>query len=193
MSQIILTKRVQKTLLTLVVLMALSYLGAGVNDSGKIGANTKTPVKPGYYRVTHVSDGDTFAVSIAGKNETVRMIGIDTPETKDPRVQVQCFGLAASQKTHELLENQTVRLEADAASGDRDKYQRLLRYVYLPNGTMVNQYLVEQGYAFAYTLFPNGRLDDFRQWERDARLANRGLWAGCNIDESTSKKQTVPK
>ena len=178
----------------MLLLLALSYLGISVNRNGKLDAPAlNTPISPGYYQVTHVSDGDTFAVKIAGKTETVRMIGIDTPETKDPRVQVQCFGLAASQKTHQLLDGKTVRLEADAASGDRDKYQRLLRYAYLGDGTFINQYLVEQGYAFAYTLFPNGKLNDFRQWEREARTNNRGLWAGCKVDESTAKKQTVVK
>ncbi len=187
-------KRIIQSSASALLLIILSYLGLSVDRSGKLGATSlDIPVTPGYYPVAHVSDGDTFAVHMAGKDETVRLIGIDTPETKDPRIPVQCFGQVASQQAHKLLDGKTVRLEADAASGDRDKYNRLLRYVYLEDGTFLNQYMVEQGYAFAYTLFPNGMLDDFHKWERAAREANRGLWDGCKVDESTQKKQTVNK
>ena len=82
------------------------------------------------FDVESVVDGDTIKVSMNGKVETLRLIGIDTPETKDPRKPVQCFGAEASRKATELLAGQKVRLEADASQGERDKYGRLLRYVW---------------------------------------------------------------
>jgi endonuclease YncB( thermonuclease family) len=152
-----------------------------------------TENQPGLYQVTEVLDGDTIKVSLNGQTDTVRLIGIDTPETQDPRKPVQCFGQAAKAKLTELVAGGEVRLEADPADSDRDKYRRLLRYVYLPDGTFVNLELVRQGYAFAYTIFPNGHTDEFIAAEQEAREAKRGLWAGCQIDESKAVKQTNPQ
>jgi micrococcal nuclease len=81
-------------------------------------------------------------------------------------------------------------LASDPTDSDRDKYRRLLRYVFLPDGTFLNQFLVEQGYAFAYVIFPNVKLDQFKTWEAEAHAANRGLWAHCTVDSSTDIKQT---
>jgi micrococcal nuclease len=149
-----------------------------------------TEDQPGLYDVTKVIDGDTVEVEIAGRVDTVRLVGIDTPETQDPRKSVQCYGQAAKEKLAELVAGEEVRLEADPADSDRDKYQRLLRYVYLADGTFVNLELVRQGYAFAYTIFPNRHLDEFRAAEQDAKTAGRGLWAECQVDESKEVKQT---
>lgn len=180
-----------KKLLIFTLLVGLSVLGVGVSQTGDLtmpSFEANTP--PGYHRVVEVSDGDTFKVKIAGVTETVRLIGIDTPETKDPRKPVQCFGRAASDVAKKLLKGKLVRLEGDPESGDRDKYQRLLRFAYLEDGTFYNQHMVEQGYAFAYTIFPNSKLELFRGWERQAREANRGLWAGCSVNETNDKRQT---
>lgn len=147
--------------------------------------------QPGLYPVKQVIDGDTIEVDSGGKTETVRLIGMDTPETKDPRKPVQCFGELAHQKTESLVGGKSVRLEGDPQDSDRDKYHRLLRYVYLPDGTFVNMELVKQGYAFAYTIFPNSKLEDFKAAENQARQQNLGLWAGCNVDSSTDIKQTA--
>jgi micrococcal nuclease len=148
--------------------------------------------QPGLYPVVHINDGDTIIVRMPdGSQETVRLLGVDTPETKDPRKPVQCFGQAASDHTKQRLAGQSVRLEPDPGDTDRDKYNRLLRYVYLPDGTLYNAELIRDGYAFAYTVFPLERLDEFRALETDAREHNRGLWAGCTIDESTRVKQTT--
>lgn len=147
--------------------------------------------QPGLAHVDHDVDGDTIDVTIGGKSETVRFIGIDTPETHDPRKPVQCFGEAAAAHTKALLEGKNVRLEPDSADSDRDKYGRLLRYVYLPDGTLVNAEIISDGYAFAYTVFPFTRLSEFQALEQAARSANRGLWAGCTIDDSKQIKQTT--
>ena len=147
--------------------------------------------QPGLYPITHINDGDTIVVAMNGKNETVRFIGADTPEVKDPRKPVQCFGEAASTHTKSLLTGKSVRLVSDPLDSDRDKYGRLLRYVILPDGTDYNAALIKDGYAFAYVVFPFQKLDQYRQFETEARSANRGLWAGCGIDNSTKIKQTT--
>jgi micrococcal nuclease len=146
--------------------------------------------QPGLWHVAEAIDGDTIEVTLGAQRERVRLLGIDTPETHDPRKPVQCFGQAAANHTKQLLADKNVRLEPDPTNSDRDKYGRLLRYVYLPDGTLVNAALVSGGYAFAYTIFPFERLDEFRALEREAREANRGLWAGCRVDESNQIKQT---
>lgn len=146
---------------------------------------------PGSAVVSRAVDGDTLDIQIDGHKDTVRLIGVDTPETHDPRKQVQCFGQAAAAYTKSLAEGKTVRLEADATNSNRDKYQRLLRYVYLPDGKLLNETLIRQGYGFAYVVFPFTKLETFRQAEAEARTANRGLWAGCGVDDSNAIKQTT--
>ena len=148
--------------------------------------------QPGMYTVTHVNDGDTIIVKQAGgKEETVRFLGVDTPEVKDPRKPVQCFGEAASAHTKAVIAvGSGVRLAPDPEDTDRDKYGRLLRYVYLPDGTLYNAQLIKDGYGFAYTVFPITKLEEFKALEVEARTNNRGLWGGCKIDVSNKIKQT---
>ncbi len=148
--------------------------------------------QPGLYPVVHVNDGDTIIVKMPTGEETVRFIGADTPEVKDPRKPVQCFGQAASAHTKSLLgHGEAVRLAPDPDDSDRDKYGRLLRYVYLADGTLLNAELIKDGYGFAYVVFPFSKLDEFRALEADARDHNRGLWAGCDVDDSSKIKQTA--
>lgn len=134
------------------------------------------------YKVVKVIDGDTFHIDLNGQEVSVRMIGIDTPETVDPRRPVGCFGKKASEETKRLLEGKEVILEKDVT--DTDKYNRLLRYVYLPvtGGDLlfVNDYLVRQGFAKNYTYPPDVKFDErFRLAETDARENLRGLWNEC--------------
>lgn len=145
---------------------------------------------PGSAYVVQAVDGDTLDIRINGHSDTVRLIGVDTPETHDPRKAVQCFGKAAAIHTKTLAEGKTVRLEADSQDSNRDKYHRLLRYVYLPDGTMLNSELIQDGYGFAYTVFPFTKLEAFRQLESQARASGHGLWSGCQIDASSAIKQT---
>ena len=123
--------------------------------------------------VERVIDGDTVVVRGVGR---VRLIGVDTPETVDPRRPVEFFGREASAFTKRLLEGQQVRLEYDRERTDR--YGRTLAYVYLRDGTFANAEIVRRGYGHAYTRFPFRHLDRFRRLEREAREAGRGLWAG---------------
>ena len=138
---------------------------------------------PGTTRVISVIDGDTVDVSISGKVEHVRLIGINTPETKDPRRPVQCFGWEASRKAEELLSGKAVTLETDPTQGDRDKYGRLLRYIWLPEGQLFNLVMIQDGYAFEYTYdMPYKYQEQFDQAEREAREGQKGLWAPDTCD-----------
>jgi len=121
--------------------------------------------------VTRVIDGDTIVVESVG---TVRLIGVDTPETVDPRRPVQAFGKEASAFTNRMALGKVVRLEFDRDRTDR--YKRTLAYVYLPDDVFLNAEIVRQGYGHAYTSYPFRYLDDFRALEREAREAERGLW-----------------
>jgi micrococcal nuclease len=130
-----------------------------------------------YYEVTKVTDGDTIEVHIDGVDEKVRLIGIDTPETVDPRRQVQCFGKEATNRMKELVGDRLVELEYDESQGERDSYGRLLAYVYLEDGQMVNRKMVAEGYAYEYSyLTPYKYRDEFRELQALARTSGRGLW-----------------
>ena len=122
--------------------------------------------------VTRVVDGDTLIVQGVGR---VRLIGVDTPETVDPRRPVQYFGKEASAFTSRMAQGKVVRLEFDVER--KDRFGRTLAYVYLPDGTFLNAEIVKQGYGHAYTQFPFRYLEQFRVYEREAREAGRGLWA----------------
>jgi micrococcal nuclease len=125
-----------------------------------------------------VIDGDTVEVRMAnGTVERVRYIGIDTPETVHPSKPVQCMGKEASAKNKELVLGQTVTLVRDVT--DRDRYGRLLRYVYVGD-TLINEVLVREGYASVYTYPPDVRHNErLQEAERLARAAGVGLWSGA--------------
>ena len=144
-------------------------------------------ITPGYYPVTNVVDGDTIDVNMGGKTERIRLIGVDTPETKKPNAPVQCFGPQASDYTHKTLTGKSVRLEADPQDDNRDRYGRLLRYVYLQDGTLFDEALIQQGYGFAYVLFPFGKKAEFIKAQDAAQSAKVGLWAACMPAKSGEK------
>ncbi len=148
-----------------------------------------------YYTVIDVVDGDTIKVVIDGQTETLRLIGLDTPETVDPRKTVQCFGKEASAKATELLLNREVWIESDPSQGVRDKYNRLLVYVHRDDGLFYNKWMIEYGYAHEYTYqqVPYRYHAEFNQVELDAKLAQRGLWSPqtCNGITSSKNKTAV--
>ena len=142
-----------------------------------------------YYSVSSVVDGDTIKVSVNGSVETIRMIGINTPETVDPRKPVECFGKEASDKAKSLLSGQKVRLETDPTQGERDKYGRLLAYVFRQDGLFFNEYMIKEGYAYEYTYnTPYKYQAEFKAAETEARNSQKGLWADgvCEAEQTTS-------
>jgi micrococcal nuclease len=129
--------------------------------------------------VLSVTDGDTIRVSVGGHSTPIRYIGIDTPETVDPRKDVQCFGKEASEANRRLVEGKTVELERDLS--ETDKYDRLLRYVYVDIAgrglVMVNEELVRLGFAKSTSYPPDVKYQEkFRIGESTARSASLGLW-----------------
>lgn len=125
-------------------------------------------------KVIRVIDGDTIELESGQK---VRYIGIDTPETVDPRKTTQCFGQEASSKNKDLVEGEVVSLEKDVS--ETDKYGRLLRYVYIGD-IFVNDYLVEEGYAYASSFPPDVKYqENFQNSQHRAQSNNKGLWSSC--------------
>lgn len=133
---------------------------------------------PAFYKVVEVIDGDTIQVEFNNQIETVRLLGIDTPEITPSE---ECFGMKASQKAKELLKEQNVYLIPDSLSSDKDKYDRLLRYVFLPNGEFINAELIKEGYAFNYIYEPFQLMKQFDYLEKQAKENRLGLWdEECN-------------
>jgi micrococcal nuclease len=155
----------------LVVLLAAGY---GWMQRGEDGGPSSATA-----RVLRVVDGDTILVAVGGRQERVRYIGVDTPETVKPHTRVQCFGKRASAANRRLVGGREVRLVADAEA--RDRYGRLLAYVYRAgDGLFVNEALVRGGYATTLAIAPNVRFADrFAALARQARDAGRGLWSAC--------------
>ena len=164
--------------LLLTVLTLLLMYGQHQGWLGAV-ADTAENNQPGLYRVTQFVDGDTIGIDMNGRTEKIRMIGVDTPETHKPNTPVQCYGPAASAYTKNLIGNQRVRLASDALSTDRDRYDRLLRYVYLPDSTLVNQKLIENGYGFYYPYFEFSKSADFERAQQSAQASHKGLWGNC--------------
>lgn len=136
--------------------------------------------QPGLYHVTRFVDGDTVAINMNGHEEKVRLIGVDTPETHKPNTPVQCYGLAAAAFTKNTLGGQPIRLVSDSLSTDRDRYNRLLRYIYLTDGSNFNEKLIQGGYAFYYPYFPFSKSEQFAADQAAAKAANKGLWGNCS-------------
>ncbi len=126
------------------------------------------------YKVKRVVDGDTIELE---NGQKVRYIGINTPETVDPRRPVQCFGIESSLANKKLVEGKAVTLEKDVS--ETDKYGRLLRYVYLGN-VFVNEYLVRNGFAQVSSYPPDVKYQNiFLKAQQEARRIRLGLWNKC--------------
>lgn len=133
--------------------------------------------------VIEVVDGDTIVVSKDCKPVTVRMIGINTPETVDPRKPPECFGKEASNRAKELLTDAEVKIETDPSQDTHDKYGRLLGYVIMKNGINFNKEMLIEAYAYEYTFkTPYIYQKEFKEAEKDAQNKSLGLWSPttCN-------------
>ncbi len=141
--------------------------------------------------VTEVIDGDTVRTS---KHNKIRLVGIDTPETKHPRKPVQCFGAEASQKMKDLVSGKTVYLVADPTQSSKDKYGRDLFYIYLEDGANVAYTMIREGYGHEYTYNSNPHRwqSQFREAQRLAREENKGLWSPNTCSGAADKPTPQP-
>jgi len=163
--------------IVLIALSAVGCQGLGISTSSiPVGSLPEA-------LVVRIIDGDTIVVDIGGTEYKVRYIGMDTPETVDPRKPVQCFGKEASIKNTELVFGKIVRLEKDVS--DKDMYGRLLRYVWVVDvasstEVMVNAELIRLGYAQVSTYPPDVKYQKYLlSLQEEARADNLGLWGEC--------------
>lgn len=163
-----------------ILLVAASRLG--LDDLVLDSDSPDAPAGMTSAEVERVVDGDTIIVRIGSREERLRYIGIDAPESVAPNQPVECWGPESARANQEIVGGETVYLERDVS--DRDRFGRLLRYVYIEQAdgelAMVNRLLVERGYAFASPFPPDVRYDDELQAaEREARESGLGLWTAC--------------
>lgn len=170
-----------RSLINTIVAIILLVFAAFVSDSKLNPSLTKDVLGTDttVYTVTSIVDGDTIKVSDSEDVYTVRLIGIDTPETKDPRKEIECFGEEATLYLTKLLGNNSITLKSDSTQDDIDRYGRLLRYIFLQDGTNVNKKMIQDGYAYEYTYskpyFYQKEYIDAQHFSRNGRL---GLWSG---------------
>jgi micrococcal nuclease len=168
--------------IAVIAVVGVALIGLTVAFVGsRLGSRSAGP--PGSGVVIEVVDGDTIDVAIGGREERVRLLGIDTPETVDPDRAPECFGSQASARTAELLPTGTeIRIERDVEG--RDRYGRLLAYVFRrADGLLVNRALVEEGMAEPLDIAPNHAYrPELAAAAARARAAGRGLWAACARD-----------
>lgn len=164
------------------ILISCIYLSLNSNQISRSKRYSIPNIDPNkLYLVLKVLDGDTFQIKIDKRLQTVRMLGIDTPETVDPRKKVQCYGKEASKKTKEILSKHSVRLVLDSSQNTLDKFGRILAYVYRDDGLYMNQYLLENGYAREYTYSKQYKEQmDFKSIENQASISKLGLWNSCS-------------
>ena len=161
----------------LLALLALVVFGSRGDGGGRQGPPAQSAGRSVRAQVSRVIDGDTVEVRIAGREDEVRYIGIDTPETVKPGTPVQCFGPQASAFNHRLVAGRSVRLVFDRER--RDVYGRLLAYVYAGR-RFVNAVLVRRGFARTLTIPPNvTHAGLFHLLARAAGATGRGLWGAC--------------
>jgi micrococcal nuclease len=144
-------------------------------------------------KVTRVVDGDTVVISIGGQEAKIRLMGMDTPETVDPRKPEQCFGEQAKEETQRLT-GQHVRVEfipLEWPPVTRDRYNRVLAYIFTEKEGNFNEYLVRKGYAHEYTFKGHYKYqDEFRSAQADAKLNKRGMWEenACQLESARPKR-----
>jgi micrococcal nuclease len=178
--------------LALVAIFTIALVQAVLEPEAPVAAPTRAPtpvaavldeypqMPQGLERglIVNVVDGDTADVEVRGQRERLRLIGLDTPETVAPRRPVECFGREASARAHELLEGQSIFLEADPTQGERDRYNRLLRYIWLPDGRLFNLEMIASGYGHEYTFnAPYKYQAQFREAQQRAETQALGLWS----------------
>lgn len=181
--KIIMNNKIKKLLFIFFGLFLLHFLFLENKKLNNISISEKESIKiiREEYLVKKVIDGDTIIIADQNKEELVRLIGVDTPEIDYQTKKSECFADQAKKEAENLLANKKVFLEVDNSQANRDKYDRLLRYVFLENNTNFNQWLIENGLAKEYT-FKNSKYKyqtEFKQAEKLARENKVGLWGEC--------------
>ncbi len=175
-----------KTLTALMILLAaLLSLVKEVYETNRVPYNAQTLEDQTSLSfeasVLRVIDGDTVEIGYEDKKETVRLIGVDAPEF-GPHAKSECFGEEASHYMKEIAEGRAVKVVTDPTQDEHDMYGRLLAYIYLDRGTLINQKMIEEGYAEEYTYTNKYNLQsEFKAAESEAKLASRGLWSECYV------------
>jgi micrococcal nuclease len=144
------------------------------------------------FTVVKVVDGDTLDIDIPDTNYShtrIRLWGVDTPETKDPRTGPMYFGKEASEYASKLALGKQVTIYLEKEKNSRDKYRRLLAYVQLPDSNFLNEELLSEGYAYADLRFKHGLYNKYKQLEALARSQKKGLWAGVTPEQMPKWKQ----
>ena len=147
-----------------------------------IWPTAQTPLPDGYAQVLQVIDGDTIKVTLDGREENIRFLGIDTPETHHPTKPSECYGQEATDRLSQLLpRGEVVRLERDIEP--RDHYERILAYVHLPTEDKelhLNLLMVAEGYATTLPIDPNRAYRSvLAEAEHNAKANQLGLWGAC--------------
>lgn len=174
----------KEVLVALLLVLGVTTPGLAASTEANVPTDLAAPSSGVMYPVVKVVDGDTITIDVDGHKQTVRLIGINTPETVDPRKPVECFGKEASDKAKALLTNHSVRVELDASQGTYDKYHRLLAYVYRDDELFVNKLMVSDGYAYEYTYnVPYEYQKEFKEAQRIAQNEDRGLWSPDKCDK----------
>ena len=189
------TRRALRLFAAVALLLALgaaqlaSRAGQAEPASQVAAATVQSTTTPDTYFVQKVVDGDTVDVNIGGTTTRLRLIGMDTPEVVDSRKPVQCFGREASAEGHKLLESQWVRLQYDTVTGKKDIYGRTLAYVFLPDGTLYNEFMIRNGFAHEYD-YENQKYKyrtQFQAAQKSAHAENLGFWSPQTCDGNTTK------
>jgi len=144
------------------------------------------------FSVVKVVDGDTLDIDIPDANYShtrIRLWGVDTPETKDPRTGPMYFGKEASEFATKLAFGKQVTIYLEKDKKSRDKYHRLLAYIQLPDGTFLNEVLLSEGYAYADLRFKHGLYNKYKQLESAARSQKKGLWANVTEEQMPQWRQ----
>ena len=133
----------------------------------------------GTFTVVNVVDGDTIDIDIPDVNDSytrIRLWGIDTPETKNPKVGVMYFGPEAAEFASRLVLKKSITVYLDESNNTRGKYGRLLAYVQLPDGRFLNEVLLTEGFAYADIRFRHSLYNRYKQLDASARSLKKGLW-----------------
>jgi micrococcal nuclease len=173
------------SLLTMVVFAGLVVLSTAVLTTDNATAAKKSETRPA--TVTSISDGDTFKVKLGDKTEIVRIVGVNTPELKE------CYGPEAAAAMRQLVSGKRVWLETDVQQGNKDKYGRLLRFVWLDDRTSVNKKLLSEGHGYEvlYSKKAHAYRSSYILAQTEAKNAGRGLWAVNTCAGKRSKPVAV--